>query len=380
MGKSLKGKELGVGISQDKDGTYVGRFTNRFGKRKAFTGKNLTDVRKRLNDARYVDQQHLNCVNENTTLNEWFDTWKDVCKVNCRETTLRGYESAYKRIKDIIGTMKIRDLNLVVIQRAFNTLKTDCSRKKTKDILVDMLNCAIDAEIIIKNPALKVKTTINGDPKRERHILSDREIDLVLNKAKEVNKRLYPILVVGFNTGMRIGEILGLTWDNVDFNNNIIHVRHTLAYVYSKTDAHFLLNPPKTKAGVRDIPMTKIVKVALLEQRMYCNVLNSKHHPDKGFENLVFPGTQNKPRDSSHIGGSINSIRNKILKDGNNITYFTSHDMRHTFATKCIARGMKPKVLQTILGHQSLAMTMDLYCHVEDETIRNEMALFASLA
>lgn len=380
MGKSLKGKELGVGISQNKDGTYVGRFIDRFGKRKAFTGKNLTDVRKRLNDAKYLDQQHLNCVNDGITLNEWFNTWEEVCKVNCRDTTLRAYESAYKRIKDTLGNMKIRDLNLVNIQRAFNTLKTDCSRKKTKDVLVDILNCAIDAEIIIKNPALKVRTTINGDPKRERHILSDQEINLVLNKAKETKNKLYPILVVGFNTGMRIGEILGLKWDNVDFNNNVIHVRHTLAYVYSKTNAHFSLNPPKTKAGVRDIPMTKVVKIALLEQRMYCNVLNSRHHPDEGFENLVFPGTQNKPRDSSHIGNSINSIRNKILKDGNEITYFTSHDMRHTFATKCIARGMKPKVLQTILGHQSLTMTMDLYCHVEDETIRNEMALFASLA
>lgn len=381
MGKSLNGKELGVGMTQNKDGTYVGRFTDHLGKRRSFYGKNCAVVKKRLQDARDFDDDNKNCIyDSNITLDEWVDVWKSVCKVNCRETTIRSYEEAYKRIQKTLGRKKLQDLNYVIIQRAFNELNTDASRKKSKDILVDILNCAVDAEIIPKNPAVRIRTKINGEEKRERRILSDEEIDLVLHKAKEINNRLYPILTVGFNTGMRIGEILGLTWDNVDFNSNVIHVRKTLAYVYSVDDPHFLFNPPKTKAGIRDIPMTKAAKTALLEQRMKCNIIYSRHDPLPGFENLVFPGTQNTPIDATHIGGGIKTILRNLDKDGNHVDHFSPHCMRHTFATKCIARGMKPKVLQRILGHQSLTMTMDLYCHVEDNTVRDEMALFASLA
>lgn len=380
MGKSIKGKELGKNIHQNKDGRYIGRFTDRFGKRISVTGTSLSEVRKRLRDAQYQDERMMTLASPETTLDEWFITWKEVCKSNCRQTTLRTYEACYKRIKPYLGAYKLRDLNIIVIQQAFNKLKTDMSRKKSKAILVDMLNCAIDADMLLKNPAIKIKTAIKGDSGKERHVLSDQEIELVLKTAKESKRRIYPILVVGFNTGMRIGEILGLTWDNIDFAEGVIHVRKNLAYVYSEDEAHFVFNPPKTKAGLRDIPMTKEVKVALLEQKMRCNRIYNKHEPLSGFENLVFPGTQNRPIDATHIGDSIKSLIKKIEKSGDHIEYFTPHCMRHTFATKCIAKGMKPKVLQKILGHTSLQMTMDLYCHVEDETVRNEMALFAVLA
>ena len=382
MGKSLKGKELGKGLSQLKDGRYFGRFTNRFGKRQTVVGKNLNDVRRRFENAKFEDKKWDGCKNSSITLNEWFETWRDVCKVNCRATTLRSYECSYNRVKSSLGVLRLDQLNLITIQQAINELKTDASRKKTKAILVDMLNCAVDAEIIIKNPAIRVKTVIDGTPSRERTALSDYEIDLVLRTAKKMKHRLYPILVVGFNTGMRIGEILGLTWDKIDFKSNVIHVRQNLAYLYAgnRTSAQYVLNAPKTKAGIRDIPMTKEVKVVLLEQRMKCNIIYARHDPYPGFENLVFPGTQNHPIDATSIGMAINRIIKEIEKNGERITHFTPHCMRHTFATKCIARGMKPKVLQKILGHQSLQMTMDLYCHVEEDTVKNEMALFADLA
>lgn len=382
MGKSLKGKELGRGISQLKDGKYLGRFTDRFGKRKSVVGNNLNDVRRRLQKAQFDNDKWVNCKDANMTLNEWFDVWKNVCKVNCRPTTLRSYTSDYKRIQSELGNLRLNQLNLITIQKAFNQLKTDSSRKKTKAVLTDILNCAVAADMILKNPVLKVRTEIDGTQPREKRVLSDHEIELVLNTAKKMKHKIYPILVVGFNTGMRIGEILGLTWDKIDFDSNIIHVTQSLAYLYTNEEnaAHFVMNKPKTKSGIRDIPMTKEVKIVLLEQKMKCNFIYSKHDPYPGFENLVFPGTQNHPIDATRFTEAINRVRRDIEKTGETIEPFTAHCMRHTFATKCIARGMKPKVLQKILGHKSLRMTMDLYCHVEEDTVRDEMALFASLA
>lgn len=95
MGKSLKGKELGVGLSQRKDGKYIGRFTDRFGKRKSVSGDNLNNVRKRLQKTQFDNDKWLNCNDSDMTLDEWFETWKNVCKVNCRQTTIRSYESSY---------------------------------------------------------------------------------------------------------------------------------------------------------------------------------------------------------------------------------------------------------------------------------------------
>ena len=382
MGKSLSGKELGRGISQNKDGIYIGRFTSKTGKRKSVSGRNLADVKKRLREAETTDERNVNPIYGDITLDEWFEIWKTVCKVHCRETTIRSYGAAYKRIQKSLGGVKLTSLNMIIIQRAFNALKTDGSREKTKDVLVDILNCAVDADIIAKNPALKIKTTITNDERREQRALSDAEIEIVLQTSKEMKSRLYPIFVVGFNTGMRIGEILGLTWDKIDFKDNIIHVEKSLAYIYSsnKGESRFVFNPPKTKAGVRDIPMTKDVKVALLEQKMRCNRIYSMHEPLTGFENLVFPGTQNHPIDASCMTESIRSVLKRIEKNGGHVDPFTPHSMRHTFATKCIARGMKPKVLQKILGHKSMRMTMEIYCHVEEETVKDEMALFAVLA
>ena len=156
MGKSLNGKELGNGISQRKDGLYQARFINRFGKRQTIYAKTLNEVRHKLRTEQYNDEKAINVVDKNMTLDEWFDIWLSTCKKNCRSSTKGSYITHYKRIQEELGWRKLTSLNLIVMQEAFNKLKTDNARKNSKKILVDMLNRAVDTDLLVKNVAKQI--------------------------------------------------------------------------------------------------------------------------------------------------------------------------------------------------------------------------------
>ena len=106
-----------------------------------------------------------------------------------------------------------------------------------------------------------------------------------------------------------------------------------------------------------------------------------RHNPRPGMEDLVFCSKTNNPVNEGNIRGALKYLVEKINRENPDIVFkpFTPHGLRHTFATKCIAKGMRPKTLQKILGHNSLKMTMDLYCHVEQDTLREEMALIGEV-
>lgn len=379
MGKSLNGKELGKGISQRRDGLYQARFVNRFGKRQTIYAKTYSEITKKLRDEQYEDEKQINVVDNSVTLNEWYEIWIKECKKNCRNTTIKAYGIQYNRIRESLGWQKLTNLNLIIIQKAFNELKSDASRHQCKVLLVDILNHAMKSDLINKNVAVSVCTKIDRKEKIEKRILTETEIQLIYKFSR--NNRIYPFLVMALNTGMRRGEILGLTWDCIDFDKGIIRVEKTLCNLTNKGDSIYEFHPPKSIAGKRSIPMTKMVRDVLQEQKQWCEYVEKQYAPKKGFEDLVFKSKTNKPIHPTSIKDAINSLVQKINANNESETFemFTPHSLRHTFATSCIAKGMKPKVLQKILGHSALQMTMDLYCHVLDDTLKDEMSLVAEM-
>lgn len=379
MGKSLKGKELGKGITQRKDGLYQARFINRFGKRQTIYATTVTEITKRLRNEQYKDEKLINVIDTTMTLDDWYEKWITICKKHCRDTTKRTYAVQYNRLRNSLGWRKITSLNLVILQEAFNELATDNMRCDCKALLVDILNRAVEADLLVKNVAIGINPIIDDEEKEEKRILSDEEVKILLETSKD--GQLYPFFVVALNTGMRMGEILGLTWDCIDFTNGIISVQKTLCYLPNNGVATYEFHSPKTRAGKRQIPMTKEVKNVLLEQKIRKDRIGVRHNPRIGMEDLVFCSKTNNPIHESNIRGAIRYLVDKINMENPDLNFksFTPHGLRHTFATKAIAKGMRPKTLQKILGHNSLQMTMDLYCHVEHNTLREEMALIGEV-
>ena len=379
MGKSLKGKELGKGITQRKDGIYQARFTNRFGKRQTLYAGTVTEITKKLRDEQYNDEKQINVVDSTMTLDEWYEKWISTCKKHCRDTTKRTYAVQYNRLRASLGWRKISKLNLVILQDAFNELETDKMRKDCKALLVDILNRAVEADLVVKNIAVGINPYIDNEEKEEKRILSDEEVQILLDTSK--GGQLYPFFVVALGTGMRMGEILGLTWDCVDFENGVIKVQKTLCYLPNNGVAIYEFHSPKTRAGKRLIPMTKNVRDILLEQKARKDKIAKRHNPRAGMEELVFCSKTNNPINEANIRGAIRYLVDKINRENPELNFkpLTPHGLRHTFATKAIARGMRPKTLQKLLGHNSLQMTMDLYCHVEHNTLKEEMALMGEV-
>lgn len=204
MGKSLKGKELGRGITQRKDGTYQARFINRFGKRQTIYGKTVTEITKRLRDEQYENEKQINVVNDKMTVDEWFEIWITTCKAHCRNTTKRTYTIQYNRLREKLGWRRLTKLNLVSLQEAFNELATDKMRRDCKALLSDMFKRAIENELMVKNIAIGINTIIENKESEEKRILSDEEIKILLDSSK--SGQMYAFYVIALETGMRMGD------------------------------------------------------------------------------------------------------------------------------------------------------------------------------
>lgn len=374
MGRSLKGKELGVGISQRKDGTYQARFTDRSGRRKTIYDKKLSGLRRRLMECQYDAQQECDIIEEDVTLDEWFEIWTDTYKRNCRNTTIASYTTKYDRLREDLGWRKLSSLNLIVMQRCLNKFSTDQKRIDCKKILVDMLDKAVDSEISSKHSARKLNTVMIREPKKERRVLTIPETEIFLKMAKGT---MYEYLyVLALETGMRVGELGGLQWSDVDFLNKKIEVKRTLCYVCQDGRYTYDLHDTKTINGKRVIPLTSNAIQALREQkRKGGEIIRNKKMTKESCEDFVFFTRKGRPLELRTLQGSIDCIIKNIQKE-QDFERFTPHTFRHTFATRAIEFGMNPKTLQKILGHSSLQLTMDLYCHVTNDTLFAEMAKF----
>lgn len=375
MGKSINGKELGKGISQRKrDGLYQGRFVNRFGKRETIYEKSLSELRHRLRNAQYEDENQINVVTKDITLDEWYDVWMDTCKRNCRNSTKATYATQYRMIKKSLGWRKLNSLNLVIVQQAVNELKTDNQRKNVKKLLVDMLDKAIDSDLLTRNVAKKVNTVISKEETKERRVLTVKETKIFLKE--EEGTFYYNLYVLALETGMRIGELLGLTWKDVDFEKRLIQVSQTLCYFKKDGKYVFEMHETKTNNGKRVIPLTKRA-IKVLKNQWDCKnkiIAQGKTAPEE-YQDLIFVTRNNKPTQQFIVQECISAIIRHIQDRYPDFERFSSHCFRHTFATRAIENGMNPKTLQKLLGHGSLQMTMDLYCHVTDDTLFEAMKM-----
>lgn len=380
MGKDLKGKELGENISQRKDGRYCARYVDRFGKRKSIYDNNLKELKQRLRQAIYEDEKKINVIDDKITLDEWFEKWMDIYKNPViRPSTKRHYEHIYKKhISQRLGNLPLNEITQLQIKSLINKLDDMGyqweTQNKTRVILTDLFERALEDDFVRKNPARGVRLAKNKP--NERFILSvEAQTEFFECSAGTFYDNLF---VVAVNTGLRPGELFALTWDDIDLENMIINVDKTLSYQKFDGDEKkiFHLGPPKTESSVRSVPINDLCCVALKKQYILKRVIAKKNVRPNELGDRLFVTKYNTPLNSVLYNDAIKRILNEInlqKDDLEKLESFGGHTFRHTFATRCIENGVQPKVLQGYLGHADINMTMNLYVHSTEEFKQKEI-------
>ena len=371
MGKDLKGKELGTGITQRKDGVYQGRYVDRWGKRKTIYNSSIRELKKELAE-RIAENINFTSTKQEITLDDWFTRWMEIYKdKSVRPNTKREYTHIYnKNISPYLGNRKINSLVKSDIQQlidiAYDSNYKYERQSKIKVILTDMLERALEDDLVVKNPAKGVKLRTDKEIKAKALTLSEQEVFFEYCK----NTFYDNLFNVAINTGLRPGELFALTLDDIDFKENTINVDKTLVYQQYLTDTgkEFHLEPPKTKQSYRKVPMNSVCKEYLLKQIELKKIVSQKRPKEQN--SYLFVSKFNTPLNSQMYSDAIKAIIKQInltRSFDNEFEIFSGHTLRHTFATRCIENGIQPKVVQTYLGHATLKMTMDLYVHVTDD-------------
>lgn len=181
-----------------------------------------------------------------------------------------------------------------------------------------------------------------------------------------------------------MGEILGLTWNDIDFENNTICINHTLGYNSFDGKMRFFINKPKTKAGNREIPMLKDVRKILLKMREERHKTRVKTAVIDGYTDFVFVTRTGNPISYVNLNHLINKVleyyneeeKKRAIDEGrepNYIRRFSVHNIRHTFATRLCENETNLKAIQEIMGHTSVAITMDIYAEATKEAKEKSM-------
>lgn len=380
MGKDLKGKELGTGISQRKNGSYCGRYFNRTGKRVSLYNKDLRVLKKELNKAIYEVNNGIDVVDKKIVLDEWFKLWLFKYKKNTiRENTKRHYLSIYTlHISPYLGGFRICEITKLQCKELIDKVKEQGlgweTQNKVRVILFDMFERALDDNYLSKNPVKGLRLPINRPNDRKVLTVDEQALFFECASGTFYNN----LFIVAINTGLRPGELFALTWDDIDLKKREIRVTKTLVYqkYLDDTCKQYHLEEPKTKKSIRIVPINKACESALKKQYVQKNIVQMRNIKSTQFKDCLFTTKFNTPLNSQTYSDAIKKIImeiNLMLDDMEPIEMFSGHTFRHTFATRCIESNIAPKTLQAYLGHTNLQMTMDLYVHNTEEHKQSEM-------
>lgn len=372
--KDNKGRVLHKGESQRKDGTYMYRYTDMFGKRQTIYSNTIKELRIKEREVVVKTELRMNMSPSTTTIMDLIDKQAGLFKKR-RASTQKQRERDIKLLsKYPIATMPIRQITTTAAKTwliemsdegyATNTIKNILGLVKTS-----CKNGVHDGDIYLNPFDFKLDFL---PPKNTRQALTKEEQDNILGflGANQKYELYYYHVVALIETGLRIGEFGGLIEQDIDMKNRIIHVRRQVQGFHLK---ELYVSKPKTDAGIRDIPMSN----AAYEAFDYLIQHYIKHAkpmaPIDGLQNFIIRGkrgTYITPRAFSHY---YNTFCNAYNKQHDQPIYVTPHVLRHTFCTNLAHAGVSWPSIQYLMGHATLDTTVKVYTHNDRETAISEM-------
>lgn len=408
-----KGRVLRVGEAQRKDGRYMYRYVDANGEKRCIYSWKLVDTDKVPHGKKCEEclrdmEKHITRDKEDgisshkakkTSLNSFYDSYIET-KYELKQSTRTNYKYMYtKYVRDEIGGKSIGSFKYSDIKKFYIHLIRDIGFKPNSieiinTILHPVFQTAVRDGYIRVNPTdgviADIKKSHDWD-KPKRHALTipqqDRFVSFV--SSSPVYRHWMPLITVMLGTGARIGEICGLRWSDIDYEQNIISINHTLIYrVQESGKMEMHITTPKTRAGIRIVPMFKEVRGAFQQEyERQCNEEGLCKAEVDGYTGFVFQ-TRNGAPIHPHI---INRALSRIIRDANKdetersgdgardsiiLPHFSCHHLRHTFCTRLCENETNLKVIQEIMGHRNIETTMDVY---NEATKEKKMQTFASL-
>ena len=348
----------------------------------------LPEARNWLDDAKYADRHDVVIdTSSDMTVDAWFHFWHDNLICDLAPNTKRNYSERYEHnIQPVIGRMKLSDVKPMHCKLVFNRMDAEYAGSTIRQAYITMramFRAAVMNEVIAKHPMDNVRYT---KPVRAvddiKYLTVDEQRKFLEAASHSHNYKQYALIL---ETGLRTAEVIGLTWDAIDWKNRTLTVNKSLEYRHKQ--GVWRAGPPKTKQSYRTIPLTnrayELLKEAydargkrketeLLKQELEYMDRRTGKMMKLVMKDLVFVNFRTgEPSKNSSYDTHLYK-----LCDRAGIKRFCMHALRHTYATRAIEAGMQPKVLQQLLGHASIKTTMDRYVHVTKDSLTSAVQQF----
>lgn len=400
--KDLRGRSLRKGeVQRTSDKRYMYTYTDPLGRRKFIYANDLTQLREKEEKLLKDQLDGLDIyVAGKATLNETFDRYIST-KYNLRESTRSSYLYTYDHyVRNTFGLKRIAEIKYSdVLQFYYHLLNQQGISLGTLDsvhcLLHPTFQLAVRDEIIRKNPTDGVMKEISresGKNRGVRHALTIEQqrcfMEYIANHP--IYYHWWPMFTILLGTGCRIGEALGLRWQDLDFENRVISINHSLVYypVNGSNKCVLRVSLPKTDAGIRTIPMLDIVKDAfeMLYEEQKENGFNETEID--GMTGFIFCNRFGSVPNPQTVNHTIKRIANnynadevvrakKEHRDPIILPNFSCHHLRHTFCTRLCENETNLKVIQSIMGHKNIETTLDIYA---EATEKKKQESFENLA
>jgi integrase len=348
-------------ITRRKDGLYMARYTVETAigaKRKTLYGKTRGEVSEKLTKAMADRDEGLVFDADNLKVGEYLERWLvDSVLDTVRPTTYERYEQIVRiHVRPALGSVKLKNLTPVHVRGLYREkLEAGLSARTVQYIHVTLhkaLKQAVQDGLIPRNATEAVKAP--QVRREEMRPLSGDQVKVLLEVAR--GDRLEALYVLAIHTGLRQGELLGLKWEDVDLESGTLRVRRTL--VTAKGGP--VLTAPKTKGSRRSVKLTQGA-VEALRSHLKHQLQEIDRAGSLWRENgLMFASESGEPLDRRYL----TSCRYKALLKRAELPMIRFHDLRHTCATPLLSKNVNPKIVSEMLGHASIAITLDTYSHV----------------
>jgi len=378
--KDAAGRKLKDGERQRPNGSYEYRWTDKIGKRHSIYAVTLKELREKESKVTLDELDGIQISSNYLTVNDWYAKWKGL-KKGLKENTFQNYQYMYNQyVSGTFGKMKLKQVKRSDVKKFYNDLHEKAGLKvrtieSVHIVVYQVFELAVNDDVIRYNPCEKaLKELKNAFPEVEKKKGLSIEEESTFLRFVEANNRYsrwYPVLVTLFRTGMRIGECMALTWEDIDFEAKTIRVCKTLEYfkLVDENTHTKEIHTPKTVAGIRHIPMLPEVIAALEEERELQKLLGVKCiETINGVTDFVFLNRYGKTLCRESINRTIHRIVRECnmaieLKqfDGVFLPKFSCHSTRHTFATRLNEAGINLKAAQSMLGHVDVSTTLNIY-------------------